>query len=151
MSIGKILMAIVLSFVLNFSVLSQNIPSNLKCEYLENPLGIDASRPRFTWQLNDTSSGASQQAYQLYTGTDSVEVSHGTGRIWDSGMVESTVIPAVFNGTDLQAFTCYYWAVKIRNERGNGAIYRQLPSLKQECCCAKTGKVPGLPIPTIIT
>lgn len=119
MSIGKILMAIVLSFVLNISVQAQNIPTNLKCEYLVNPLGIDALRPRFTWQLNDQEPGGAQQAYRICVGTDSTEVSQGAGRVWDSGEVVSSVIPSVYNGAKLQPFTRYFWAVKIRNERGD--------------------------------
>jgi len=32
--------------------------ADLRCEYLQNPLGIDAVQPRFTWRLADERQGA---------------------------------------------------------------------------------------------
>ena len=38
----------------------------LRVEYEENPIGIDATSPRFSWQMCDTKRGARQTAYQLW-------------------------------------------------------------------------------------
>ncbi|RYZ96652.1 MAG: hypothetical protein EOP47_23460, partial [Sphingobacteriaceae bacterium] len=40
-------------------------PADLKCEYLVNPIGIDAPTPRLTWLLNDNREGAVQKAYSV--------------------------------------------------------------------------------------
>jgi hypothetical protein len=75
-------------FIINF--ISANVfaiaqkPNNLRCEYLINPLGVDASSPRLTWSLNDSRQGALQQAYRLVIGTDSNSVAAGNGNVWDS-------------------------------------------------------------------
>jgi len=53
--------------------------ANLQCEYLTNPLGIDVSAPRLSWQMDDETQGALQSSYQLIIGTDSAAVSHNTG------------------------------------------------------------------------
>ena len=62
-----------------FLLLGQGILGNtpcqlraLQCEYLVNPLGIDAPSPRFTWQLADARQGAKQKAYQVLVSTDSL-------------------------------------------------------------------------------
>ena len=65
---------------------------NLKCEYLENPLGIDTKSPRFTWQIVSEHPGVEQQAWKIIVGTDSEKVAGGEGDFWDSGIVKSSTI-----------------------------------------------------------
>ena len=94
-------------------------PGHLRCEYLANPLGIDVARPRFTWQMAADRPGASQMAYRLFVGTDSSEVVTGRGKVWDSGKVTSSTLPAVYGGKPLAPFTRYYWCVQVEDEKGN--------------------------------
>ncbi len=56
---------------------AEKLVGNLKCEYLVNPVGIDAQKPRFTWQMHSTESGATQKAWYLLVGTDSAQVTKG--------------------------------------------------------------------------
>ncbi|MCD8540603.1 MAG: hypothetical protein LRY55_13195 [Leadbetterella sp.] len=46
------------------SVVAQSV-ENLKTEYAENPLGMDVSGPRFSWQLVSSVRGSRQTAYQV--------------------------------------------------------------------------------------
>ncbi len=39
--------------------------TNLLTENLPDPAGIDASKPRFSWQLNSTTRNTRQSAYEL--------------------------------------------------------------------------------------
>lgn len=39
--------------------------SNLRTEYLTDPLGIDETTPRFGWWSEDPRPGARQMAYQI--------------------------------------------------------------------------------------
>lgn len=91
----------------------------LKCEYLENPVGIDNKNPRLTWQLLADEQGVSQKAFQVFVGIDSAEVENGKGNIWASGKVYSSKIPVVYSGQKLQPFTRYFWSVKIQDDKGN--------------------------------
>lgn len=50
---------------LSFQVLAQGKVTNLKYEHLQNPIGIDESHPRFTWQLKSEEPGSFQKAFQL--------------------------------------------------------------------------------------
>ena len=92
---------------------------NLRCEYLKNPLGIDTKSPRFTWQLVSEEDGVLQTKYHLFVGTDSVALSQHKANVWDSGVVASASIPAVYSGEGLRAFSKYYWAVKVQDEKGD--------------------------------
>src|SRR5690606_37684407 len=94
---------------------------DLQCEYLINPIGLDAASPRFTWKIADRERGAKQSAYRLYVGTDSLDVVKGEGNIWDSGKVSQDRNLAVFDGVPLEPFTKYYWRVAVWN--GSGKEY----------------------------
>jgi alpha-L-rhamnosidase len=89
------------------------IPVDLQCEYLKNPLGIDAAHPRIVWKLKDTRKGAAQTAWQLIVGTDSLAVSKGSGNYWQTEPVNSSSQLVSYAGKQLQPFTKYYYAVKV--------------------------------------
>jgi len=93
-------------------------PVALRCEYLPNPLGLDAPHPRLTWQLHDPRRGAVQAAYQLTVGTDSLAVARGSASAWTSGKVASGRQLVPYAGPALQPFTKYFWRVQTWNGAG---------------------------------
>jgi alpha-L-rhamnosidase len=90
----------------------------LKCEYLTNPLGIDAVHPRLTWMMDDTRHGAMQSAYQVSIGTDSVPLTKDIANTWKTSKVLSANSRVVYAGKALQPFTKYYWRVSVWDEAG---------------------------------
>jgi alpha-L-rhamnosidase len=56
--------------------------TDLQCEYLTTPIGIDAKHPRLTWKMADVQQGAVQTAYQLFVGTDSLAIAAGKANSW---------------------------------------------------------------------
>lgn len=86
---------------------------NLKCEYLTNPIGIDTESPRFTWQIETSKPGIVQTSFQIFMGTDSLEVESGKGNIWNSGKIKSGNQLAAYSGKSLKPFTKYFWIVKV--------------------------------------
>lgn len=103
---------------------------NLKCEYLQDPIGIDAENPRFTWQIVSDSPGVQQKAYEIVIGTDSAKFINNEGIFWNSGEVESSVIPVVYSGPELQPFTRYFWRAKLQLENGSWSEYSELASFE---------------------
>lgn len=89
----------------------------LRCEYLENPLGMDATNPRLSWRW--ATAVRSQKAYQLIVGIDSVQVAKGMGNCWDSRRVASSDILAVYAGAPLCPYTRYFWKVTGWDEKDN--------------------------------
>ena len=91
---------------------------SLKCEYLTNPIGIDNDTPRFTWHLLAEEQGVRQKAYKVFVGIDPIEVEQGKGNTWESGTVNSTTLPIVYQGPKLQPFTRYFWRVRVQDDEG---------------------------------
>lgn len=94
------------------------LPVDLRCEYLADPLGIDADRPRLSWRLADSRTGARQTAYQLFVGDDSVAVQGGKGTNWQTGRTRSDSLLITYDGSSLKPFTKYYWRVVVWDKDG---------------------------------
>lgn len=88
-------------------------PVELKSEYLINPLGIDTPHPRLSWRLEDERRGAKQTAYQVYVGTDSLEIVKRRGSVWKSGKINSENSLITYHGKPLKPFMKYYWVVDV--------------------------------------
>lgn len=94
----------------------------LRCEYQVNPLGIDARRPRLSWQLRGERRGVSQTAYQILAG-DSI-ASLDSGNLWDSGKVASNdSVHVLYDGRPLTSRQRVYWKVRIWDERGEPSAW----------------------------
>lgn len=91
-------------------------PEYLLCEHLPTPLGTDTQSPRFSWRLNKNDRSAKQTAYRIVVSTDSLQVSQGTGNVWDSGKKDGSDMLVVYQGNPLKPFTRYYWNVQVWNE-----------------------------------
>ncbi|MBS7566502.1 family 78 glycoside hydrolase catalytic domain [Mucilaginibacter sp. Bleaf8] len=91
----------------------------LKCEYLVNPLGVDVTQPRLSWQMQDAAQGAAQSAYQILVSKDSVALAQlGNAAVWNSGKVQSSQRLVGYAGGALEPFTAYYWKVLTWNKAG---------------------------------
>ncbi len=104
--------------------------SVLKCEYLLNPVGIDAAKPRLSWQLEDSRRGAKQTAFDVIVGTDSIAVAKGTGNIWQTGRMNKDLQLLTYAGKALAPFTKYFWAVKIWDKDGKPSAIRMVASFE---------------------
>jgi alpha-L-rhamnosidase len=98
-------------------------PTALKCEYLVNPIGIDAPQPRFTWQMADSRQHAKQLAYQVIVGTDSSAVSQGNGNFWQTPKIDSAINLVIYQGKPLLPYTKYYWSVRLWDKDGVATGY----------------------------
>lgn len=94
------------------------VPVRLQCDYLESPLGIDNPNPRLSWKLDDVRKSAKQTAYQMWVGTDSLQVVHERGNMWDSKKQSSDNTLQMYAGQELAPFTKYFWKVKVWDKDG---------------------------------
>lgn len=89
---------------------------NLKTEYLVNPIGLDVTNPRFSWQFMSPVNGREQKAYQVKVARSEAALA-GEELVWDSGKVESGDSHAVFNAdVALEPAARYFWQVSIWEE-----------------------------------
>jgi hypothetical protein len=94
-------------------------PQNLRCEYLTNPLGLDAGSPRLSWILSSDQRGESQAAYQILVASSAELLNADTGDLWDSGKVvsdESAQI--VYAGKTLVSRESCFWKVRAWDRDG---------------------------------
>ena len=89
----------------------------LRCEYLEDPLGIDVVHPRLSWRLEDGRDGAGQSAYAVVVGMDSMGVVRGQG-VYSSGKLLTGAQLITYAGPALKPFTRYYWKVDVWDKEG---------------------------------
>ncbi|MEO7214635.1 family 78 glycoside hydrolase catalytic domain [Mucilaginibacter sp.] len=84
--------------------------NKILCENRTNPIGLDNTQPRFTWELASAAFNVSQTAYQIRVST------HSDFRkiIWDSKKVASdSSVHVGYKGKALSSHTKYYWQVKV--------------------------------------
>jgi alpha-L-rhamnosidase len=94
-------------------------PTELRCEYLVNPLGIDERAPRLSWTLESEVRAQRQTAYQVLVATSSAALGRGEGDLWDSGRVESDeTASVVYAGKPLTTGLQCFWKVKVWDRDG---------------------------------
>ncbi len=62
-------------------------PRNLRSEYLTNPLAVQTTVPRLSWEVNDSRRGAVQGAYRVLVASSPERLAEGQADLWDSGLV----------------------------------------------------------------
>lgn len=96
-------------------------PTALRCEYLENPMGVDTPKPRFFWVLEHIERGQVQSAYQVFVSTDS---NAAAGDMWDSGKVASArSTQVVYAGKGLESGKTYFWKVRTWDRDGREGLW----------------------------
>jgi alpha-L-rhamnosidase len=86
----------------------------LQTEALENPLGIDARNPRFSWQIVSTELATVQRAYQIQVAENPADFVQGMFLLWNSGKLTSDCTTGVsYQGPDLKSGKRYYWRVRV--------------------------------------
>jgi alpha-L-rhamnosidase len=99
-------------------------PSNLRCEYLTNPLGIDVTQPRFAWVLEHSERGEVQSAYQVLVATSAEKLDHDEGDAWESTKATSDdSTQVVYAGKPLESGHRYYWKVRYWDKGDHASAY----------------------------
>lgn len=89
---------------------------NLKCEYLKNPVGMDALKPRFSWVAASDGNDVKQATYRIQVSAEDTLFANPD---WDSGTVASdNSVHVVYEGLQLKPRTRYYIRVKISDSKG---------------------------------
>ncbi|MBX7258782.1 MAG: glycoside hydrolase family 78 protein [Candidatus Hydrogenedentes bacterium] len=94
-------------------------PRNLRCEYEQDPIGLEVAQPRLSWVVNDDRRGAMQAAYRIVVASTVADADSGKGTIWDSGRVESSAsIHVPYGGPALTSGQRCYWSVRTWDSTG---------------------------------
>lgn len=94
--------------------------SNLLCENLSNPIGLDVKKPRFSWALVSGKRNTIQAAYEIRISKDMTMKT----AVWATEKVlsDQSVLVA-YNGTPLESNQRYYWQVRVWDNQGNASAW----------------------------
>src|SRR5215475_7470660 len=94
-------------------------PRDLKCESLNQPLGMDVPHPRLSWKLTDGRMGAKQTAYEIQVASSAANLAANKADVWDSGKkVSESSVNVGYEGPALGASRRYYWRVRAWDKDG---------------------------------
>lgn len=96
----------------------------LRCEYLDNPPGIDVTTPRLSWVLESGERGARQTAYQVLVASDPNLLAQDQGDRWDSGKVASDQsVHVAYAGRPLASRDACHWKVRVWDAEGEPSAW----------------------------
>ncbi|MDP4262531.1 MAG: family 78 glycoside hydrolase catalytic domain [Bacteroidota bacterium] len=108
----KIFSLLLFMHLLITGVQSQLTVQHLLTENLVNPIGIDMTAPRFSWQLSTDKRNTYQTAYEI-------KITSGKTGVWKSGKVNSDQsVQVAYSGNPLQSGKKYNWQVRVWDNTG---------------------------------
>lgn len=101
-------------------------PVALRCEYLDNPLAVNTTHPRLSWEIQATGRNVKQTSYQILVASSLEKLNRNEGDLWDSKKVmsdQSVAIP--YEGVPLQSRITCYWKVKVWTGDGRESAWSE--------------------------
>jgi alpha-L-rhamnosidase len=106
-------------------------PIDLRCEYLEEPLGIGVPDPRLSFRLDDDRPDAAQSAYRILAAASRESLEAGRGELWDTGRVESSRTTQLFYaGAPLPSRQRVFWRVQSFDRAGEPSPWSAVASFE---------------------
>jgi alpha-L-rhamnosidase len=122
--------SLVFAFIGGWNLLRAEIPSGpsapntLRCEYMEDPLGVDTTQPRFAWVLAHSDRAEKQTAWQVLVATSPEALNQGHGDQWDSGKVAGDDFTQIaYAGKPLESGRNYWWKVRYWDKEDRASEY----------------------------
>ncbi len=94
-------------------------PVSLRCEYTQNPVGVDTVWPQLSWGLESSERNQKQSAYHVLVASTAALLAADRGDLWDSGPVKSDEAAHVtYAGLPLTSRLSCYWKVRVWDASG---------------------------------
>ncbi|HEX8295987.1 MAG TPA: family 78 glycoside hydrolase catalytic domain, partial [Chthoniobacteraceae bacterium] len=111
-------------------------PAKLRCEYLEDPLGVDVLQPRLGWTFESgalpqagrvpeaIARGESQTAYQILAASSAELLGKNEADLWDSGQIKSEQsFHVAYAGKPLRSVQQIFWKVRAWDRSGKPSAW----------------------------
>jgi alpha-L-rhamnosidase len=113
------------TFLLVITINAQVKIQNLLVENLSNPIGMDITSPRLSWQLVSSKRNVMQTAYEVRVGT-TANLSKEKNFQWSSGKINSdSSVHVVYKGMRLQSGKKYFWQVRVWDNEGKASPWSE--------------------------
>ena len=100
--------------------------TDLRCEYLKDPLGIHETKPRLSWIVASDRRGERQTAYQVLVASSPDRAATQNADLWDSGKVESNQTANVdYAGRPLVSRQGCWWELRVWDADGKPGRWSQ--------------------------
>jgi len=118
-------LALLLALLASCPALAGALQSALpRCEYLENPLGLDVAQPRLSWIVESGQRDQKQSAYRILVASNQAMLARGQGDRWDSGKVASSDTTAIpYGGKPLTSHHRCFWKVQVWDKDDNPSAW----------------------------
>ena len=122
----KLIPVIFLIFGLSLTSQAKNQVVKLVTEYLENPIGIDVEKPRFSWQILSNEENLTQTAYEIRVANSLKALSKKSNLLWSTGKVQSDQsVNIEYEGKALKSMQRAYWQVRIWDNNGKATDWSE--------------------------
>ena len=106
---------------MNLSAAESINVTDLRCEYLYDPLGIDQVNPRLSWRTESELRGDQQASYRVLVASSHVKLDKNIGDLWDTGKLKSDQSnQLVYAGKPLVSGMQCFWKVMVWSALGQG-------------------------------
>jgi alpha-L-rhamnosidase len=121
MTIHKyLIVAVLLLFTVNVYAITE--PINLSCNQKNSPLGVETTRPEFSWNISSDQQSFVQSAWQVQVFSSLNYAKLGKADLWDSQKMNAdAAMSAVYGGKGLSSGKRYYWRVRVWSSNGKGS------------------------------
>lgn len=112
---------IIFSFLWLGIARGQLIPTDLQCEHMTDPLGIDDNSPCLSWELigNKATRDQRQTAYQILVASSLKLLKENQADLWNSGKIESDQqLNIQYEGKKLRSGIACWWKVRVWDQEG---------------------------------
>ncbi|MEY2902697.1 MAG: hypothetical protein RLY89_1803 [Bacteroidota bacterium] len=123
----KLLIGFCLMMLVQMAYSQQLKVQELRCAYLQNPIGVDHIKPMLHWKLVSNQRSVLQTAYQILVSDDSLALVQHQGNVWKTGWIKSSQsIQLSYAGKPLVAAKKYYWKVQVKDNKGNTSTWSSI-------------------------
>lgn len=119
--VKNLVLLLIFLITANISIFANNIAVNeLRIEYKTNPVGIDITSPRFSWEITSAKRSFIQQAYQIRAAGSEDDLKTGKNLLWNSGKIISDKSNQIeYKGSPLKSGQQVFWQVKVWGKDGS--------------------------------
>ncbi|MES2920140.1 MAG: family 78 glycoside hydrolase catalytic domain [Verrucomicrobiota bacterium] len=125
----RLLAASLIAIALIQSLAAEYEAVRLECELAANPLGVDVSHPKLSWQVRSEQRGQRQTAWQLLVASSPEVLAADRGDLWDSGKISgdrTTFIP--YAGKPLASSQQVFWKIRSWDREGQPSAWSESAS-----------------------
>jgi|WetSurMetagenome_2_1015567.scaffolds.fasta_scaffold15154_2 alpha-L-rhamnosidase len=121
-----VIFIVFIGILTNLTANSAILPTNLRCEYLTDPYGIDVVKPRLSWCILSSTRGQLQTAYQVLVASSEEKLERNIGDLWDSEKILSDQsVQILYSGKQLTSGMRCYWKIRVWDKDGKQPPWSQ--------------------------